>query len=64
MSCGQPTTDDARTRPGHISRDWVEAPPGFEPGVEVLQTSRRPSKQARNREFIDLFYRLGPPESA
>ena len=42
----------------------LEAPGRFELPVEVLQPSTCPSKQARNREFIALFYRLGPPESA
>ena len=63
---GQPTVIRATlARPiARSIEEKLEAPPGFEPGVEVLQTSTCPSDWARNHEFIDVFYRLGPPESA
>ena len=44
----------------HVSgmdKEYVEAPPGFEPGVEVLQTSALPLGDGADRKRV-----LGPRE--
>ena len=55
------------TEPPHNTQEFLEAPPGFEPGMEVLQTCDMPGNSAKIRTCPNEFTAplcLGPPESA